>query len=357
MLQPRDVAAWRADLARVALPADRPGDGGLGNSGSMAPGVTAGSGTLPRAHVPVGCMSNAITTAAFHIRARRSIPTTMRHEHATGKKSCCWNPPSAPSTAGALSGMPDASTELRIACEEMFSDRDATTAKVKALALSTEGTGKVEQVRAAEMRAALDWLYECLISGNGAGNGKRLSQSEDISMRELQRPSNLGADIQTHAGARYVLAVIAHMRGEAEVSASNIAHMAATAPRWFRAEFPALFERVFVPECKAAYEQLEAEMEGTSVKSYRARIMAQRIAAVAVGTGVGVTIVGGLVLAGLMKGGGSPPVIGQAIDGAAKPIWDSATRENARLADLGRIQARFEQRLDEECRAAARRLL
>ncbi len=253
--------------------------------------------------------------------------------------------------------MPDALTELRTACEEMFADRSATTAKVKALALSIEGAGKVDQIRAAEMRAALDWLYECLISGNGAGNGKRLSQSEDISMRELQRPSSSEADIQTHARARYVLAVIAHMRGEAEVCASNTAHMVATAPRWFRTEFPVLFERVFVPECKAVYDQLEAETEGTSVKSYKGRIIAQRTAAVAVGTGVGATIIGGLVLAGLMKGGGSPPVIRQAVTGAAKPIWDSATREKARLADLARIHARFEKRLDEECRTVAQNLL
>jgi hypothetical protein len=254
--------------------------------------------------------------------------------------------------------MHDASTVLRMACSEMFSDRPATAARAKALALSIEGAGKADQVRAAEMRAALDWLYECLIPGNGAGNERRLSQSEDISMRELQRPSGSMSGVQTHARARYVLAVIAHMRGEAEVSASNIAHMAATAPRWFRAEFPTLFERVFVPECKAAYDQLEAETEVASARSYRARIIAKRTAAVAVGAGVGVTIIGGLVLAGLAKNSaGTSPVVRQAVTGAAKPIWNSANRENARVADLARIQARFEQRLDEECRAAARRLL
>jgi hypothetical protein len=93
---------------------------------------------------------------------------------------------------------------LKTACLELFGNRGATAAKVKALALATAASSKRDKVRAAETRAALDWLYGCLISENGAGNGKRLSQSEDLAMRELQRPLRSAIDAQTHAKARYV---------------------------------------------------------------------------------------------------------------------------------------------------------
>jgi len=264
---------------------------------------------------------------------------------------------------GQSRAIPDASTRLKTACLELFGDRGASAAKVKALALATAASSKKDQVRAAETRAALDWLYGCLISENGAGNGKRLSQSEDLAMRELQRPLRSAIDAQTHAKARYVLAVIGHMRCETEVCASNVAHMAAVAPRWFRAELPAMFEQVFRSECQAAYDRLEAETEGASNKSYRGRIIAQRVAAVAVGIGVGaavtVVVVGGMFLIGV-KGGANPGASAWArkvVMGVAKPIWTSATRENAKIADLARIRSRFEARLDEECRVIAQRIL
>lgn len=237
----------------------------------------------------------------------------------------------------------------------MFSDRGATAFKVKALALATIAPGKTDEIRAAETRAALDWLYECLISANGAGNEKRISQSEDLSMRELQRPSNSANDAQTQAKARYVLAVIGHMRGETEVCVSNVAHMAAAAPRWFRTEFPTVFEHVFRPECQVAYDQLTAEMEAASAKAYRARIIVKRAAAIAVGAGVGVAVVGGMLLIGVKNG--ANPAVRRAIIGAAEPIWNSATRENLSVANLARIHARFEERLNAECRIMARKLL
>ncbi len=237
----------------------------------------------------------------------------------------------------------------------MFADDESTASKTKALALATMTAGKADQVRAAETRAALDWLYECLISENGAGNEKRLSQSEELSMKELQHPSNSASDSLTHAKARYILAVLANMRGETEVCASNVAHMAAVAPRWFRAEFPAIFEKVFRPGCQAAYDQLEVETKAVSGKSYRAQVIAKRAAAVAVGTGVAAAVAGGMVLVGAK--GGANPVIRQAIMGAAKPIWTSATPEASRIAELARIRSRFEDRLDKDCRTLAFEIL
>jgi hypothetical protein len=136
---------------------------------------------------------------------------------------------------------------------------------------------------------------------------------------------------------------------------ANIAHMAALAPRWFRAEFPAMFEQVFKLECQAAYDQLEAETKAASTKSYRGQIIAKRAAAVAVGTGVGAAMAVGMVLMGL-KGSGSYAAR-QAVMEAAKPIWNSATREKAEAAYLARIRSRFEERLDEECQVIARKLL
>ena len=244
---------------------------------------------------------------------------------------------------------------LKTACAEMFADGEATASKTKAFALATMAASKADQVRVAELRAALDWLYECLISQNGAGNERRLSQSEELSMKELQLPSNSASDTLTHAKARYILAVIANMRGETEVCASNIAHMAAVAPRWFRAEFPAIFLKVFRPACQAAYDQLEVETNAVAGKSYRARVIAKRAAAVAVGTGIGAVVAGGMVLAGAK--GGANPVIRQAVMGAAKPIWTSATPEAARVAELARIRSRFENRLDKDCRTLAFEIL
>ena len=251
--------------------------------------------------------------------------------------------------------MSNASNQMLEACNHLFSDRAATSAKVKSLTLTLISSNSAASLRAVETRAALDWVYECIISDNGAGNEKRISQSEDLSMRELQRPPSSANDTQTQAIARYVLAVIAHMRGDKAICASNTAHIAVAAPRWFRLEFDTIFREVFRPECQGAYDQLKSETDDVLAKTYRTRVIAKRAAALAVGTGVGVAVASGLVLAGLRNG--TAATVRVAALGVAKPIWIAATSEKARAFDLTRVNARFEDRLDNECRTVARRYI
>ncbi len=251
--------------------------------------------------------------------------------------------------------MSELAAKLKSVCKDMFSDQRRTAAKVRALSLPAVQSGKSPEARAIEIQAALNWIYECLISENGAGNEKRIEQSEDLAMRELQRPASSTIEMQLQAKARFILAIVAYSRCEIEVCASNVAQMAAVAPRWFRAEFPEVFERVIKQECQAAYDQLKAEIEKATAKSYTGQVVAKRAAAVAVGTGVAAAAAGVMVLTGLK--GGLNYAAREAIEDTAKPIWTSATPENARKAELNRVTARFEKRLDDECRAVARKLI
>jgi hypothetical protein len=240
-------------------------------------------------------------------------------------------------------------------CTELFNNREIAASKTKALALAIESIPKIDPVRAAEIETALHLLHACFISMSGTGSDKRLSQADDIAVREIQRPAKSSPETHLHSRARYVLAAIAHIRGEPEVCVSHIASMAIVAPRWFRGEFPVMFEAVFRPEFGALCDQLEADKDAEAGKSHIGAVVTQRAGAVAVGIGVGAAVIAGLALTG--SGRGANPAVKNIALSTAKPIWQSATSKKIRAAKLAQIDERFEQQLDVECRSIAIQLL
>ena len=228
---------------------------------------------------------------------------------------------------------------------ETFADRNLAAGRCKKLASSTSAISGSNQDRTAKVRAAIEYLHMCFLSESQSYNSVRLAKASELAMTNLELPSKTLSDRQLRARSRFILAAIASLHEEPEVCRTNIAYAAVEDPRWFRVEFEKIFQISIRPLCIESL-RYKSDLQAKALqRSYLSRLIARRALAIIIVVSVGLVAFVALILIGQK---GTNPGARIVALGAARPIWNGATRANQQVVFANRINELFEKRLDSE---------